>query len=187
MLKALTLCGSLRAGSSNRRLQQLMDTYLAQRGVEVTSIDLNDYPLPLFNEDVEDAHMPEPAVALGKLFVEADIIFIASPEYNASMTPLTKNTLDWVSRQKGRPFRHAVFGIGSVSSGKLSGVVNLAHLRDVLSKVMALVAPTDLRVGPAEGAFAEDGDFTEEAMRNRAGLLADDLVLLGQGMAARRA
>lgn len=178
MLKALTLSGSLRAGSTNIKLQKLMGRYLAARGVEITELDLAEYPLPIFSEEIEDHHMPEEAVALGRLFVEADIIFIASPEYNASLTPLTKNTIDWVSRQKGRPFRRAVFGIGSVSSGRLSGVVGLSHLRDVLTKVMALVAPVDLRVGPGEGAFDDTGEFTEESMRKRGALLADDLVRL---------
>ena len=147
-MKALTFSGSIRAGSHNRRLQHDMSERLRVRGVAVDEIDLGDYPLPIFNEDLEAEGMPETAVALGRLFVEADIVFIASPEYNGGLTPLLVNTLTWVSRQEGRPFRHAVFGIGGVSAGKLSTAVGLTHLRDMLAKVMALTAPIDIRIGP---------------------------------------
>jgi chromate reductase, NAD(P)H dehydrogenase (quinone) len=178
MTKALTLSGSIRRNSFNRLLQHDMTERLQVRGAEVTELDLADYPLPIFNEDLEAEHMPEPAVALGKLFVAADIIFIATPEYNGSMAPLIKNTLDWVSRQKGRPFRHAVFGLGGVSSGKLSTAVGLSHLRDMLTKVMALCASVDIRIGPAEGAFDENGNLIDETAISRADLLADQLMKL---------
>lgn len=178
MITAITLSGSIRSGSLNRLLQQDMSERLRARGVTVTEIDLASFPLPIFNEDVEKAGMPEAAASLGRLFVEADIIFIASPEYNGSMAPLMSNTLAWVSRQKGRPFRHAVFGLGGVSSGKLSTVVALSHLRDLLTKVMALVVPIDIRIGPGAEAFDETGKLIDEAAISRADLLADELVRL---------
>ncbi len=178
MTRALTLSGSIRTGSLNRLLQKDMSERLGGRGADVTEIDLSDYALPLFSEDLEKQHMPEAAIALGKLFAEADIVFIASPEYNGSMTPLLKNTLDWVSRQKDRPFRHAVFGIGGVSSGKLSTAVMLSHLRDVLTKVMALTAPVDIRIGPGAGAFNGDGRLIDEMAISRADMLADQLMKL---------
>jgi len=94
------------------------------------------------------------------------------------MTPLLVNTLAWVSRQKGRPFRHAVFGMGGVSSGKLSTVVGLTHLRDTLSKMMALCASVDVRVGPGDGAFDAEGHLIDEMAVSRADMLADQLVWL---------
>lgn len=178
MIKALTLSGSIRRGSFNRLLQQDMTERLRARGAEVTAIDLADYPLPIFNEDLEAEHMPEAAVALGALFTAADIVFIASPEYNAGLTPLLVNTLDWVSRQKGRPFRRAAFGFGGVSSGKLSTVVGLSHLRDMLTKVMALCASIDVRVGPGEEAFDAEGKLIDAVAISRADLLAEQLMML---------
>ncbi len=178
MTKALTLSGSIRTGSLNMALQRDMSERFRARGVEVTEIHLGDYPLPIFNEDLETGDIPGAAIALGKLFVEADIIFIASPEYNGGMTPLLVNTLAWVSRQKGRPFRHAVFGMGGVSSGKLSTVVGLTHLRDTLSKMMALCASVDVRVGPGDAAFDTDGRLIDEMAISRADMLADQLVWL---------
>lgn len=180
MTKALTICGSTRTGSLNRLLQRDMSERLRARGAEVTEIDLADYDLPIFNQDFEAAGMPETAVTLGRLFVEADIIFIASPEYNGGLTPLLVNALTWVSRQEGRPFRHAVFGIGGVSTGKLSTAVGLTHLRDMLTKVMALTAPIDVRIGPSADAFDDKGHLTDESVIARADLLADQLVQLAQ-------
>ncbi len=178
MTKALTLSGSIRKGSLNTLLQRDMSRRLRARNVDVTEIDLDDYPLPVFNEDLEAGDMPEAAIALGKLFAEADIVFIASPEYNAGMTPLLVNTLTWISRQKGRPFRQAVFGMGGVSSGKLSTVVSLTHLRDTLTKVMALCAAIDIRVGPGEDAFDADGQLIDDMAISRADMLADQLLQL---------
>ncbi|MBU1174371.1 MAG: NAD(P)H-dependent oxidoreductase [Alphaproteobacteria bacterium] len=177
-MNALTLSGSIRKGSYNRLLQRDVSERLRRRGVAVTELDLADYPLPVFSEDIEVEGMPDAAVELGRLFVAADIVFIASPEYNAGLTPLLVNTLDWVSRQKGRPFRHAVFGLGGVSSGKLSTVVGLSHLRDMLTKVMALTAAIDIRVGPGEEAFDTQGQLIDETAITRAELLADELIRL---------
>src|SRR5690606_25463068 len=119
--------------------------------------DLADYPMPIFNEDLEADSTPEAASILARKFAVADIVVIISPENNSGTTALIKNTIDWISRQKHGQWRHAVFGIGAVSSGKYGGVVGIQHLRDSLSKLGALLAPTLLGVGPAEGAFDEAG------------------------------
>lgn len=177
-MKALTISGSSRAGSSNHRLAAHMGALLKERGATVEDIDLKGLNLPLFDEDLRDHHTPEAAIALGAKFVDADIIFIACPEYNASLPPLLKNALDWVSCQKDRPYRHAVFGIGAVSSGKLSGVAALSHLRDILTKLMALVAPVDVRVGPSYSAFDDEGQIVEDMVLSRSAMLADELIKL---------
>lgn len=182
-LKAVTICGSKRQGSNNRRLQHVMNERLSARGIEVIALDMAQFDLPLFDADLEAQGTPQAAIDLAALFLDADIIFIATPEYNGSVTPLIKNTIDWISRQKGRPFRRAVFGIGAVSTGRLSGVSALSHLRDILSKLMALVAPIDLRIGPAEEAFNAQGHLIEASIEKRADLLADELVRLATAKA----
>ena len=181
MTKALTLSGSIRSGSYNRLLAAHMGDLLAARGVEVDAIDLTDFEMPIFNQDLEAEHTPQAAVELARRFAEADIIFIASPEYNGAMAPLTSNTMAWISRQKGHPFRHAVFGIGGVSSGKLGTVAALSHLRDLLSKAMALVASVDVRVGPVSDGFDAEGRLIDETALSRAEMLANQLVRLAGG------
>lgn len=170
---AVTLSGSIRTGSLNQRLQQIVGEKLAEAGASVNAISLADYPMPVFGEDLEAEHTPPAAGELAELFREADIIFWATPEYNGGVAALTKNTIDWVSRQKPSPWRHAIWGIGAVSSGKYSGVVGLAHLRDILSKQGALIVPTLLGIGPSSSAFDADGNLTEENIRRK----VDQIVL----------
>jgi NAD(P)H-dependent FMN reductase len=167
MPTALTLSGSIRQGSLNRVLQDHVGRKLGEVGVGVTSIDLGAFPMPLFNEDLEPDAVPAAAPRLAALFGSHDIIFWASPEYNGGLTPLTVNTIAWLSRQKPSPFRHAVFGIGGVSSGKYGTVMAQSHLRDSLSKLGALVVPTLLGIGPGSSAFDGNGNPTEAGVTRK--------------------
>lgn len=161
-LTALTLCGSLRKGSINEPLRRHMSMKLREAGVIVTDLDLNEFEMPIFNQDLEDAgNTPEAAKRLADLFRSHDIIFIATPEYNGGVTPLIANVIAWISRQKPSPWRHAIFGIGGVSDGKYATIFSLSHLRDTLSKVGALVAPTLLGIGPYPDVFDTEGNPNE--------------------------
>src|SRR3954463_10684581 len=116
---AITLCGSLRKNSINEPLRRHMSMKLREAGVEVTDLDLNDFEMPIFNQDIEDAgDTPEAAVRLADMFRSYDIVFIATPEYNGGITPLIANVIAWTSRTKPNPFKHAIWGIGGVSDGK---------------------------------------------------------------------
>lgn len=182
MPKALTLSGSIRKGSYNQMLALHVGRKLRAAGAEVTDVDLADYPMPIFNEDLEPDNMPATAEQLAALWREADIIFIASPEYNGSMTPLLLNTITWLSRQKpGGLFRKPLIGIGGVSSGKYGTIWSLAHLRDSLSKMGGLVMPGLLGVGPADGAFDESGDPVEQAVKGKVDSLVKDLMSVKRG------
>ena len=65
-------------------------------------------------------------------------VFITSPEYSASVTPLLKNAIDWVSRvrERGEPnyaaFKGRVFAIGAASPGSAGGLRSLMALRQIL-------------------------------------------------------
>ncbi len=181
MKTALTLSGSIRRGSYNVILQHHVGRKLREAGCEVTDLNLADFPMPIFNEDLEAEHTPEAAGRLAQLFAAADIVFIASPENNSGVTALMKNTVDWVSRQKYGQWRHAIWGIGAVSSGKYGGVVGIQHLRDSLSKLGALLVPTLLGIGPEEGAFDENGDPTEPAIQRKVDQLVKELTLFSRG------
>lgn len=181
MKTALTLSGSIRTGSYNVILQHHVGRRLREAGCAVTDLNLADFPMPIFNEDLEPDHVPEAAERLAALFGAADIVFIASPENNSSITALTKNTVDWLSRQKHNQWRHAIFGIGAVSSGKYGGVVGIQHLRDSLSKLGALIAPTLLGIGPADDAFDANGDPTEPAIQRKVAQLVRELTTFSRG------
>ena len=175
MPKALTLSGSIRQGSLNQILQAHIGHKLTTAGVDVTALNLADFPMPIFNEDLEPDNIPEAAGRLAALWRDADIIFIASPEYNGSMPPLLVNTIAWLSRQKPSPFRHAVFGIGGVSSGKYGTIFAQSHLRDSLSKLGALVVPTLLGIGPADDALDATGNPTEPAIIRKVEAIVHEL------------
>lgn len=181
MKTALTLSGSIRKGSYNRVLQQHMGRALGAAGVEVTEIDLGDFPMPIFNEDLETDGVPEAAGRLAELWRSHDIVFIATPEYNGGASPLIVNTITWLSRQKPSPFRHAVFGIGGVSSGKYGTIWGLSHLRESLTKIGTLVVPTLLGIGPAESAFDEKGDPTEPAIIRKVEQMVTELTHFSRG------
>ena len=101
--KVLVFAGSIRTGSMNTRLAALAAKELLAAGADVTRISLADYPMPVYDGDLEaNSGAPGNAVKLKQMFMAHQGIFIASPEYNASMTPLLKNSLDWVSRVRER-------------------------------------------------------------------------------------
>ncbi|MCW5722728.1 MAG: NAD(P)H-dependent oxidoreductase [Devosia sp.] len=181
MTSALTLSGSIRQGSYNRVLQRHVGRKLGDAGVAVTEIDLGDFDMPIFNEDLEAEHTPEAARRLAALFVSHDIVFVASPEYNGGASPLIVNTVTWLSRQKPSPFRHAVFGIGGVSSGKYGTIWGLSHLRESLTKLGTLVVPTLLGIGPAESAFDERGEPSEPAIIRKVEQIVHELTLFSRG------
>ncbi|SFB96221.1 NADPH-dependent FMN reductase [Devosia psychrophila] len=181
MTTALTLSGSIRQGSYNRLLQQHVGRKLEETGVTVNAIELGDFAMPIFNEDLEPDEVPEAAAQLAALWRSHDIIFIASPEYNGGVPPLLVNTITWLSRQKPSVFRHAVFGIGGVSSGKYGTIFSLSHLRDSLSKVGALVVPTLLGIGPAEEVLDERGNPTEPAIIRKVEQIVHELTHFSRG------
>ena len=91
---AITLCGSLRKDSINEVLRRHMSAKLREAGVAVTDLDLADFPMPIFNQDLEDAgETPEAATRLAGMFRSHDIVLIISPEYNGGITPLVANVV----------------------------------------------------------------------------------------------
>ncbi|MCL4768375.1 MAG: NAD(P)H-dependent oxidoreductase [Hyphomicrobiaceae bacterium] len=168
--KLLFFAGSAREGSFNKKLAQLAVHIAEANGIAATFADLGDYPMPLFNRDLEASEgIPENARKLRALMQVHGGIFIAAPEYNASVTPLLKNTLDWVSRvrDEGEPplqvFKTRVFAIASASPGRFGGVRGLITLRQVLAVGLgALVLPEQVSVPHAEGAFDEKGHLKDK-------------------------
>ena len=167
--RILVFAGSIRTGAYSVRTAEAAIRELAFQGAEVTHVSLGDYPLPIMDQDLErEKGIPENAYRLGRLIAAQDGLLIASPEYNASIPPLLKNTLDWVSRirrDNGRtlkPFEGKVAGLCSSSEGNFAGARGLYHLRAVLMACGVEVVTPQCAVGRAHEAFDENGDFREE-------------------------
>lgn len=178
---AITLCGSIRNGSVNEILRRHMSLKLREAGVAVTDLSLADFEMPIFNEDLEPDNVPESAGLLAEAFRTHDIVVLITPEYNGGLPPLVVNTITWLSRQKPSPFRHAVFGIGGVSSGKYGTIWAQSHLRESLTKIGTLVVPTLLGVGPNATAFDAEGAPTEDAIRFKVDRMVKELTHFSRG------
>ncbi|WP_196260342.1 NADPH-dependent FMN reductase [Pelagibacterium limicola] len=181
MPTALTLSGSIRTGSFNQKLADIMGARLRAAGVEVTPVSLKDFEMPIFNEDLEPDNVPQTAIRLARLFVSHNIVFIATPEYNGGLPPLLVNALTWLSRVEPWPFESSVFGIGGVSSGKYGTIWAQSHLRDSLTKIGTLVVPTLLGIGPASSAFTEEGDIAEKAINRKIDRMIGELTHFSRG------
>src|SRR6516162_8371345 len=169
--KILVIPGSLRTGSHNGRLAALAAKELALLDAEVTRISLEDYELPLFDADLVASGPPVAALKLRQALVAHRGVFITSPEYSASITPLLKNAIDWVSRvrERGEPtyaaFKGRVFALGSATSGSGGGVRSLIALRQILELGCgALVIPEQVSVPRAELAFDENDNLKDEVL-----------------------
>ena len=162
--KILVFAGSNRTGAYSGKLAALAALELAKTGADVTRISLIDYPLPIIDEDLEKQHgIPDNAYRLGRLFAAHDGMLIASPEYNASIPPLLKNTLDWVSRiskdngKTLKPYEGKIAALCSSSVGVFAGIRGLVHLRAVAMNVGMTVITEQCSVPNAGEAFDDGG------------------------------
>jgi len=159
--KILVIPGSTRAGSHNVKLAALAVKELTLNDIEATRISLADYELPIFEAGIEyKGGPPANALRLKQMITAHHGVFITSPEYSASVTPLLKNAIDWVSRvrERGDPnfaaFKGRVFAIGAASSSNLGGMRSLMALRQILELGCgAMVIPEQVAVPNADHAF----------------------------------
>src|SRR6202158_4873974 len=150
-LKILVIPGSLRSGSHNAKLAAAAAPQFAQAGAEITHISLGDFPLPIYDGDLQTkSGVPKHAINLKRMMSAHHGVLIVTPEYNSSVPALVKNTIDWVSRvqdsheTRGQVFRERAFAIAAASEGRLGGTRSLAALRLILSACHATVIPNQL-------------------------------------------
>ena len=165
--KILVFAGSAREASLNKKLARAAAKAIDDSGGEAKFIDLRDFPMPIYEGDLEEREgMPPSARKLRELFVSHPSFLIVSPENNGTIPSLLKNAIDWLSRDvDGRsglePYRGKVIALMSASPGAFGGVVCLTHLRYSLSKLLAHVIPDQFPLPKADQAFAEDGSLTQ--------------------------
>jgi len=150
--KILVFAGSARRGSLNKLLAAAAANRAREAGAEVTLLDLDDYSMPLYHGDLEEREgVPDAAKKLRKMFMEHHALMIATPENNASVPAMLKNTLDWISRpesgQNGTvPYQNKVAALMAASPGALGGMRVLVHLRQILQALKVLVLSEQLAV-----------------------------------------
>ena len=188
-LKILVIPGSLRSGSLNAKLAAVAAHALAQQGAEITRISLSDFPLPIYDGDLQvKSGVPKNAVNLKRMMSGHHGVLIVTPEYNSSVPALVKNTIDWVSRvqdaheSRGQVFRERIFAIASASGGRLGGTRALAALRLILSACHATVIPNQLALSFADDAYDEMERLKHPADIEALRALARQLIDLSQRM-----
>ncbi len=169
--RLLAFAGSARTDSLNKKLVRAAAAIAERAGASVTFADLADYPMPLYDGDLEDANgLPEQAVAFRALMKEHDGFLIASPEYNGALSGLLKNVIDWASRpaEGEKPlacFEDKTCTLLAASPGRLGGIRGLPALRVILSGIGTNVLAKDFCLGGAGEAFASDGSLADDQQR----------------------
>jgi len=166
--KILCLAGSLRKDSFNKKLVKAAMAAAQEAGAECTYVDLKDYPMPIYDGDIEaESGIPENAKKLKKMMKEHQALLIASPEYNSSVSAALKNFIDWTSRpEQGEKnievYIGKVAGIMAASPGAMGGLRGLVTLRSILGNIAVVVVPEQHAISKAGEAFTEDGKLKDE-------------------------
>lgn len=167
--KILVFAGSLRTNSTNKKLARIAMKGAEKAGALVTYIDLKDFPLPVYDGDIEEKEgLPENALKLKELIGQSDGWIIASPEYNSSISGALKNVIDWVSRQATPQevylscFIDKAALLLSASPSALGGLRGLVHLRAILQNVFTFVLARQKTIPNALEAFDDQGNLKNE-------------------------
>ena len=166
----LAFAGSVRKESYNRKALAAAVAGARDAGAQVTVADLRDFPMPIYDADWHAAQgVPGPMLELRKLMMAAQGLLIASPEYNTSITPLLKNTIDWLSQEVGgesgnAPFTGKVGGLLGASPGAFGTIRALPHVSFMLSNLGVIMLPV-IAVPRAGELFAADGSIKDQRMR----------------------
>ena len=168
MAKILVFSGSGRKASFNQKLAGVAAKVAESEGAKVTLVNLADFNMPLFDQDLEaEQGMPEGAKKFKRLLTECDGFIVASPEYNSAFSPLLKNAIDWASRpiegeEAMETYKGKLAAIMSASPGALGGMRGLVFLRMLLNNLGVLVLPEQTTVSTAHKAFDEKGNLLDE-------------------------
>jgi chromate reductase len=166
--RILAFAASLRTGSFNRSLIGVATGAAREAGGDVTLLDLREFPLPIYDGDLEKREgLPENALRLKEVFAAHDGFLFSCPEYNGSVTPLFKNTIDWASRPvEGKPglgwAKNRPVALLAASNGVLGGLRGLYHARWVLQTIGMIVLPGQKALARAATAFDADGKLVDQ-------------------------
>lgn len=178
--KILAFAGSNRKLSWNRKVLDVAVLGARDAGAMVTLVSLADYPMPIYDADWHEANgVPENMRRLRELMMQANGLLIASPEYNTSITPLLKNTIDWLSQSVdgvsgNAPFTNKTGALLGASNGGFGTIRALPHVAYILSNLGVLMLPV-VAVPTVSQAFDAAGNMTNERTRSMVAGLGEKL------------
>ncbi|MEY2877728.1 MAG: hypothetical protein RLZZ15_108 [Verrucomicrobiota bacterium] len=183
--RVLAFAGSARRESLNRKFLAAAAAATREAGATVTVVELSDFPLPLYDGDLEDSGgLPDNARKLAALMASHDALLVASPEYNAMLTPLLKNTIDWCSRAEDNAFGGKVAAVISASPGAMGGMRSLLQAQQLLLKLGCHVVPGQCALPGAAKAFDASGHLLDPRAEKSLRTLVAALVATARKLAA---
>jgi chromate reductase, NAD(P)H dehydrogenase (quinone) len=171
--KILAFAGSTRTDSYNKKLVKIASAGATEAGTDITVIDLRDFPMPIYDGDLEQKDgLPSNARKLKDIMLAHQGFLISSPEYNSSISAVFKNTIDWTSRQSEGEiplacFKNKIAGIMSASPGMLGGLRGLVHVRSILGNIGVIIMPDQIAIAKAHEAFNEDGSLKDKKQEDQ--------------------
>ena len=173
-MRLLGIAGSLREGSYNRGLLRAA-AELAPDGVELIEHDISG--LPFYDGDLEAAGDPESVTALKEAIRDADVLVIATPEYNRGLPGVLKNAIDWASRPAlASPLAGKPVAIMGATTGFAGTARAQQQLRDALEFPGAIVLQQpEVLVSEAYLRFDENGELVDEQTRDEISALLAEL------------
>lgn len=188
MVKVLAFAGSLRKESVNKKLINYAAEIIKKDDLEIKIIDINDFNLPIYNQDIDAASFPDNAKKLAEILKEYDAWLISTPEHNYSMPSAVKNIIDFVSRAPdNKPnfglFSNKTIALMSASPSPFGGFKALKHLREILTGLGSMVVPAQFSLSKAYDAFDENGQLINEMDQKNVKLLLDQFVTVATKLA----
>jgi chromate reductase len=179
-INILAIAGSMRSESLNRKALQLAKQISLDLNANVEELDLKMLDLPLFNEDLCANGFPESVNKLKNKIASADILLIATPEYNHSIPGVLKNAIDWASYKKN-PFAGKIAAIFGASIGLYGTLRAQLHLRQVLTALSVEIAPQPQAfIRTAQDAFLPDGSLVDPQINKQLKLLIEATIKLAE-------
>lgn len=173
--KILAFAGSLRKDSCNKKLVKIAVEGARKAGADVTYIDLKDFPISIYDQDIENSEgIPKNAQKIKDLMIASDGFLIASPEYNSSISAVLKNVIDWASRPSTPDeiplicFKDKVAVLMSASPGYWGGLRGLVHIKAILGNIDVIVLPQQLTISNAYEAFNAEDQLANESQQVKA-------------------
>lgn len=167
-MRILLFSGSLRSGSLNKKLLNVIKSQLDQMpGVQTQVADLKLFNIPVYDGDIETAGMPEGVKAFGEMITNCDALISCSPEYNSSIAGSLKNAIDWVSRLRPVPFAQKPVLLTGASPGGFGAVRALGQTRAPFEALGAYVYPQSFGLAKAHEAFTAEGELVDAGQAKR--------------------
>lgn len=172
-LKAYGLCGSLRKASFNYKLLNFAGKLATEEGITVKIAAQSDMNLPLYNADIEQAGFPQEVLNVIEEVKNADMLFLATPEYNYSLSPILKNALDWCSRFKPYPMTRKTAVLFGASNGHFGTIRTQFHWRQVFTSLNLIILPQPqvFMTNASDDSFLPDGTLKDQKLSDQLKLL----------------